>query len=215
MRRAIIDAYRSAGDKAALISIASTGTTPVAIRRSAISGLTNLAAPAELWALYQKETDKELRMQMVSVFGSMGAVDQLQQVIKTEKEVDVRRAAIRRLGGLKSDKTGTMLVDLYASETDVENRKAVISALSSQNNVEGLIAIARKETNRELKVSIVNRLSEMARTSKAAADYLAEILEVAATPRAHQSGDTHEDLDGSARGGGDESAWDRHQARRR
>ena len=181
IRRAIIDAYRASGDKSALIAIASTGSTPFAIRQSAISNLTSLAAPAELWALYQKESDKDLRMQMVSVFGSMNALDQLQQIIKVEKDVDVRRSAIRRLGSQKSDRTGTILVDLYSSETDVENRKAVISAIGSQNNVEGLIAIARKETNRELKLSIVNRLSEMARSSnpavsKPAASYLAEIL---------------------------------------
>ena len=37
------------------------GGAPLAIRQQAISGLTNLAAPQELWALYQKETDKDLQ----------------------------------------------------------------------------------------------------------------------------------------------------------
>ncbi len=42
----------------------------------------------------------------------MGAVDQLTQILKTEKDPDVRRQAIRSLGGQKT--TTQMLVDLYA-----------------------------------------------------------------------------------------------------
>jgi hypothetical protein len=56
-----------------------------------VNGLSDIAAPAELWALYQKEENKELRAQMVSVFSSMGAVE-LTQIVKTEKEPTVRAA---------------------------------------------------------------------------------------------------------------------------
>jgi HEAT repeat protein len=117
---------------------------------------------------------------MVSAFGSMGALEQLTQVLKTEKDPEVRRRALRSLGNMKSDKTGPMLVDLYASETDLDNRRAVINALSSQHNAEALVAIARKETNIPLKTEIVRQLNELARSSapgaKIAMDYLQEIL---------------------------------------
>jgi len=176
VRRAVIDAYRNLGDKVALINIASTSAQPIDLLRSAINGLANLAAPQELWTLYQKETDKDLRMQMVSVFGAMGAVDQLNQVIKIEKDPEVRRSAIRRLGSQKTDKTGTALVDMYGAETEKDNRLAVISALGNQNNAEGLIAVYRKETAQDVKLTIMRRLSEMAKTSKAAADFMLEVL---------------------------------------
>jgi hypothetical protein len=179
IRRAVVDAYRNLGDKVALINIASTSAQPIEIRRSAINGLQNLAAPQELWTIYQKETDKDMRMQMVGVFGSMGAVDQLQQVIQTEKDPEVRRAALRRLGSQKSDKTGAMLVNLYGTEADKDNRLAIISALGSQNNAEALIGIYRKESSpasQELKLQIMRRLSEMAKTNKAAADFMLEVL---------------------------------------
>jgi hypothetical protein len=52
----------------------------------------------------------------------------------------------------------------------------VISALSSQNNAEALVAIARKETSLDLKRDLVRRLSDMAPRSKVAADYLMEII---------------------------------------
>jgi HEAT repeat protein len=176
VRRAIIDAYTSTWNTNALVHIASTSGAPMPLRQQAISGLTSVAAPAELWALYQKESDRDLKMQMVSAFGSMQALDQLTQIIKTEKEPAVRARAVRALGGMRPEKTGQMLADLYSADQDVETRKAVVSALSSQSNAEGLVAIARKEGNLELKRMIVERLSHLAPKSKVAADYLMEII---------------------------------------
>ncbi|MGE5834692.1 MAG: HEAT repeat domain-containing protein, partial [Acidobacteriota bacterium] len=176
VRSAIIAAYQSAGNKTELIRIAESGAAPIAIRQQAISGLSNIAAPQDLWALYQKETDKNLRIQMVQAFSGMGAIDQLSQILKTEKEPEVRRQAIRSLGRMKTEKTGQMLVDLYTNEQDLENRKAVVSALGSQENAEALVAIARKETNLPLKTEIVRRLSDLAPRSKVAADFMLEIL---------------------------------------
>jgi len=113
---------------------------------------------------------------MISVFSSMGAIDQLEQIVKTEKDPAVRARAIRSLGNQKSERTGQTLVSIYSADQDVNVRNAVISALGNQNNAEGLVGIARKEQNTEIKLKIVNRLAEMARTSKVAADYLAELI---------------------------------------
>jgi HEAT repeat protein len=176
VKLAIISALRSTGDRTALTTIMASGATPVALRSSALSGLAGILSPQDLWTLYEKETDKNLRMQMISAFGSLQAMDQLNRVIKTEKDPEVRRRAVRTLGNMKSDKTGAMLSDLYASEQDVETKKSIISALSAQNNAEGLVAIARKEPTLALKTEIVRRLSEMAPRSKVAADYLMEII---------------------------------------
>ncbi len=176
VRRAVIDAYTQTWNAPALMNIVSTADAPMMLRQQAVGGLTNVAAPAELWALYTKEADKDLRMHMVGAFGSMQALDQLLQIVKTEKDPAVRARAIRALGSIRSEKTGPMLVDLYGANQDTETRKAVISALSSQNNAEGLVGIARKEANLELKRAIVERLSAMAPRSKVAADYLMEII---------------------------------------
>jgi HEAT repeat protein len=199
VRLAVIGAFRSAGDKTSLLHIASgmgvgalpnitidrrPGTTvstaavggaAVAERSKAISGLADLASPQELWPLYQKEENKDLRSQWVSVFAGMGAVDQLMQIVKTEKEPAVKLQAIRALGRLKPEKTGATLVEMYGTG-DKDTRKAVIAALSSQNNAESLVAIARKESDPELKREIVSRLAEMAKSSKVAMDYLMEII---------------------------------------
>jgi HEAT repeat protein len=113
---------------------------------------------------------------MVSLFGSMQAVDQLQRIAKTENDVDVRRRAVRSLGNAKAEKSGQMLVDLYGAESNPDTRKVIIGALGTQGNAEGLVAIARKETSLALKTEIVRRLSDLAPKSKVAADYLMEII---------------------------------------
>lgn len=199
VKMAVISAFRSAGDKESLMSIASgqgfgagrggrgigVGGTPMApvvaqadqmgLRTRAISNLSDLASPQELWPLYEKEENKDLRAEWVSTFSSMGALDQLVQIVKTEKDPVVRQRAIRALGNQKSDKTGTMLTDLYTGG-DKDTKEAVISAFGSQNNADGLVAIARKETDKDLRLKIVRQLVDMAPRSKAAADYLMEIV---------------------------------------
>jgi HEAT repeat protein len=176
VKLAVIGALRSSGDRSNLFTIASDNSFPTVVRTSALNGLSGILGPAEVWTLYEKETNKDLKLQMVSLFGSMQALDQLSRIVKTEKDPEVRRRAVRSLGNMKSDKTGQMLVDVYTADQDVETRKAVIAGLATQNNAEGLVAIARKESSLALKTEIVRKLSDMAPKSKVAADYLMEII---------------------------------------
>ena len=177
VRRAVLDALISSRDRPALLKIVGSDSSPE-IKRRAISGLgkTGLMAPQELMDLYRKEQDSGLRMTIVRAMGSMGAADQLTQVIKTENDPAVRLQAIRSLGGQKPEATGQALVDLYGANQDKDVRKAVISALGSQENADGLIAIARKETSTDLKLDIVRRISDIAPQNKAAMDYLMELI---------------------------------------
>jgi HEAT repeat protein len=175
VRRAVLSALVSAGDKAGLLKIATTGAD-VEIKRQAIGQLggANLMTAPELMQMYQKEENKELKQSMISALGSMGAGDALLQIVKTEKDPTIRVAAIRRLGEVKTANSSQALIDLYSSDQDPEARKAVISALGSQNNADALIAIARKETNSDLKLQLVRRIADMAPRNKAAMDYLME-----------------------------------------
>jgi HEAT repeat protein len=178
VRRAVLSALMSSGDRAAVLKIATAANNPIESRRSAISNLSqsSMASPAELMSLYQKEENKDLKLQIVRGLGNLGAVDQLGQIIKSEKDASVRQQAIRSLGNLKSESTGKTLTDLYASETEKDVKKTIISSLGNQNNVEALIAIAGKETNLELKADIVRRLVDLSPKNKAAADFLVNLL---------------------------------------
>jgi HEAT repeat protein len=176
VRMTIINAFRTAGNKESLLSVVGDHAAPHPLRERAVTSLNGLISPQELMALYQKESNRDLRIQMVNVFSSMRAVDQLMQIVKTEKEPAVRQRAIRALGGLAPEQSGRLLAELYDANTDVETRRSIISALGSQQNAEGLIAIARKETSLNLKGEIVRRIADLAPKNKAAADYLAEII---------------------------------------
>src|SRR5205085_7814618 len=122
---------------------------PAELRGNVINNLAsnNLLSATELMGMYQKEENKELRQTMLNAFANMQAVDQLIQIIKSEKEPSLRQQAIRSLGRVKSDRTSSTLSEIYGSEQDKDVRKAVISAFGSQNNAEGLVAIAKKETD--------------------------------------------------------------------
>ncbi len=96
VRRAVLDALISSRDRPALLKIVGSDSSPD-IKRRAISGLgsNGLMAPQELMDLYRKEQDSGLRMTIVRAMGSMGAADQLTQVIKTET---IPPSASRRFG---------------------------------------------------------------------------------------------------------------------
>jgi HEAT repeat protein len=176
IRMAIINALRTSGNREPLVMIATDHAAPQPVRERAVTNLNGLISPQELLTLYQKESNRDLRIQMVNVFSSMRAVDQLTQIVRNEKEPTVRQRAIRALGGLEPAQTGKTLSDLYDANSDVETRRTIVAALGAQNNAEALIAIARKETNLSMKSEIVKRIAGLAPKSKPAADYLAEIV---------------------------------------
>jgi HEAT repeat protein len=164
-----------AGANAGTSEMTAAQVAVLAERSVAIRGLTDLASPTELWPLYQKEENKDLRMEWVSTFAAMGAVDQLLQIVNTEKDSAVRLRAVRNLGNTRSDKAGPALVSMYAGG-DKETKSAVITALGSQNNAESLIAVYDKETDLELKRQIVSQVANMAGRSPAAMDFLMKII---------------------------------------
>ena len=176
VRMAVINAYRSAGDREALVSVVRRTGEPVAIRSRAVSNLASMAAPQDIWTLYQSEENPQLRAQMVSAFNSMKAVDQLVQAARTDRDADVKQRAIRYLGNQDAEATGKVLTDLYSVDDEVDTRRAIIRALAEQDNAEALVAIARKDASPETIRDVVTLLSRMAARSEVAKNFLAEII---------------------------------------
>ncbi len=174
IKRAVIGAWGTMGEMNHLATVVS-GSADMALRTTALNRMNDPGAADALWAIYQKEADKELRMSILSRLGSLGSSERLMDVVRSEKDADVRRRAIRSLGNMRADKSGAILSELYGRETDADNKKAIISALSGQQNGEALVALARKESDLSMKREIVQRLSGMTR-NKVAMDYMAEIL---------------------------------------
>jgi hypothetical protein len=174
LRMRVLRAYMSAGDRARLLTVAQSGQNED-LRLAAIRYLGSSSALTELGSLYDKETSKAIRLQIVRSLAAAGAVERLQQIARVETDQEIRMQAIRSFASAGRERTGTILQDMYAKETTPEAKRAIIQALHSQNNPEGLVAVARRENDPKLKEDIVRRLSTMTK-SKVALDYLMELL---------------------------------------
>ena len=161
VRRTIIDAYRTSGRPGP-----TTGTTsPLAA-----------TASQDLAALYQRETDTDLRRHIAGVLAANGSIDGVVTLIRNERDVQVRNQLIRALNVRNNPRASQALVDLYGSMAETETRGIIINTLAGQQNADALITLAKAETDVQLKTRIVRHLSEMAPRSKVAADYLMEVI---------------------------------------
>lgn len=174
VRMRVLRAYMSAGDKTRLLNAARTEQN-AELRMAAIRYLGSSGGTTELADLYERETSAEIRTQIVRSLGAAGAVDRLQHIARTEKDPKVRTQVIRAFSMVGRERSGTILRDMYASESTVDGKRAIMQAMHGQNDAEGLVAIARRESDPKLKEDIVRRLSTMTK-SKVALDYLMELL---------------------------------------
>ena len=186
VKRAVISAIGAANRSGSMVyALTTTGQNAVVVDTLAAREKARAAgAPtrpvsteghAELWGIYQKETNKDLKGLILSTLGMMGASEKIIEVAKTEKDLDLRNRAIRSLGNMRSTLSGQTLLELYAVTPDVAGKKTVIDVLGMQDNAEALVTLARKESDFQLKRMIVERLVNMPK-NKAAQDYLMEII---------------------------------------
>jgi tetratricopeptide (TPR) repeat protein len=173
VKRAILRSYMVAGDRDRLFALAKTETDQ-SLRSEAVRQLGVMHSSNELSQLYQAEPAVEVKKQILQAMFVGGDADKLIELAKGEKDPDLRKTAIRNLGMMKRTGTSEALTGIYASDTSVDVKKAVVNALFIQNNAAGLVTLARGEKSPEMKKEIVSKLSVM--KSKEATDYLLELL---------------------------------------
>ena len=173
VKRQILRAYMMAGDRARVLA-AATGEKSPQLRAEAMRQLGMMGARDEMWQLYQKETDAQVRSQIIQGLFMAGDSTHLLEVANNDASPDLRRRAIQHLGMMGRDRTGDAILNIYNRQTDVGVKEAAIDALFIQQNAETLVALARKETDRDLKRRIVAKLALM--PSPAARDYMLELL---------------------------------------
>ena len=173
VKRQILRAYMMAGDRERVLA-AATGEQSPQLRAEAVRQLGMMGARDEVWQLYQKETDPQVRSQIIQGLFMAGDSTHLLEVANNDASPDLRRRAIQHLGMMGRDRTGDAILNIYNRQTDVGVKEAAIDALFIQQNAETLVALARKETDRDLKRRIVAKLALM--PSPAARDYMLELL---------------------------------------
>jgi len=173
LKKRILNAFMVAGEKDRLLNAAQTEQNPE-LRATAVQQLGVMGAQDELWTMYQKESSVDVKKQIIRAFFTGGSVTRLSDLARSEKTPELRLLAVRNLGVMGSKRTGDVLVEIYNTDKDPEIRRAVVNGLFVSNNAEGLVALARKESDPAMKKDIVSRLSNM--HSKVANDYLLELL---------------------------------------
>jgi HEAT repeat protein len=174
LKRAILKSYMIGGDREHLFA-AAKGEKDLDLRGEAIRQLGLVGGQNELEQLYKTETSPEIKRELLQAFFLAGDAGKLWAAAKDEKDVSVRRAAIRNLGLIGSNDSGKALRELYAKETDQGIRKEVLNSLFIQGNATALVAIARAEKDPELKKTAVQKLALM--NTKESSDYMMELLQ--------------------------------------
>ena len=173
VKRAILSAYMSNRDNQHLAEVAKSEKN-ADLRWEAFRALGNNTGQPELWPIYQAETSVDAKEQILSCMNNNGNVEKLAEVARTEKEPKLRKAALRALSSHRDANIGDMLVSIYNTEQDAQNKRSIVDNLASQRNAKALVDIARSEKDTKMKIHIVDLLSNM--KSKEASDYLMEIL---------------------------------------
>ena len=173
VKRQILRAYMMAGDRERVLAAATNEKSPQ-LRAEAVRQLGMMGARDEVWQLYQKETDPQVKSQIIQGLFMAGDSTHLLEVANNDASPDLRRRAIQHLGMMGRERTGDAILNIYNRQTDVGVKEAVIDALFIQQNAETLVALARKETDRDLKRRIVAKLALM--PSPVARDYMLELL---------------------------------------
>jgi hypothetical protein len=176
VKKAILRALTMSGDKARIFAAAKS-EKDTDLRIEAIRQLGMMNDRDEIWQLYQSETSVDVKKEILRSLLQSGDVDHVSQLAMNEKDPTLKMAAIGYLGMMdrrNATKGTDTLLTIYASDTNPDVRKKIISALFISNDAKSLVSLARKESDPEMKKKIVSDLSNM--KSPDATAYLLELL---------------------------------------
>jgi HEAT repeat protein len=174
VKKRVLQAWMISGERARILT-AATGEKDPELRGAAIQQLGVMGAHDELSKLYAQETVADVKKRILQAMFVGGNAEKLIQLAKSEPDAQLRRAAIRNLGVMGKERTGSALLEIYSADKDAAVKRAVLEGLFIQGHAEALVDLARKESDPELKRRIVEKLSLMS-GSKVAMDYMMELL---------------------------------------
>lgn len=173
VKKMVFQGWLMCGAKEDVLAVALT-EKEARLRKEAIRYLGLMGGRIELRQLYEQIPDLESREELIKAMGIGGDVEGLTQVAKTDKDPVTRRRAIKALGIFGGHSASDTLFSLYGSEDNIETKKEVINALFLNSAGKQMVALARKETNPELKQALIQKMSLM--SSPEITDYMMEIL---------------------------------------
>ena len=173
VKKSVFQAWLMCGCKDDVAALAKTEKNPE-LRREAIRYLGMMGGRSELLDFYKNSPDVETRKEAVGAMLMCGCSHELAEIVQTEKDPEVLDKAINTLGLVGGEESLAALTKVYNSQADVSTKKKVINALFLHGAGKEMVALARKETNPELKKSLISKMSLM--SSPEISDYMMEIL---------------------------------------
>jgi tetratricopeptide (TPR) repeat protein len=171
----VISQNKSPRAQQALLDYAKGGGNPDlqlrAIQYVGMSGTKE--AQQQLVTIYTSSSDVRVKSAIISALMQARASDALMNIAKTEKDANLRGAAVRDLVNTRGVSLEG-LAELYSSG-DVGSKHEIVNGLMGRGDGKTLVDLARKETDPAMKRYIVERLSNM-RDNKDALDYMMELL---------------------------------------
>ena len=173
VKKTVFQAWLMGGDKEDVLAVARTEKSPE-LRKEAIRYLGMLGGRSELRQLYKEATDPEAKENLLQAMGMAGDVQGLTEAAGSEKDPGVRGHAIRDLGMFGGNEANSTLITIYSANNDFETKKEVVNALFLHGSGKELVALARKETNPQMKRELIQKMSLM--NSPEITEYMMEIL---------------------------------------
>jgi hypothetical protein len=148
-------------------------SSDAALKRAVLRAYTIAKDKDHLLAVAKTESNMDLRREAIRQLGGLGAQAELTQLYPAETNAELKRAIVQSLSS-RRDKSADVLVSMYTAETDKNLKREMLRALHGQGAAKQLIDLARKETDPALKQEAVRQLAMM--HTKEAQDYMMELL---------------------------------------
>lgn len=174
VKKAVFQGWLMSGDKEDVLAVARQEKSPE-LRREAIKFLGMMGGREELRQMYKAAgNDADTREAVLTGMMMCGDSEGLAEIAKSEKDPKVMGKVIKTLGLVGGEHTVDTLLSIYTTSSDLETKKEVINALFLHGAAKPMVAMARKETNPELKRAWIQKLSLMGGPD--VTDYMMEIL---------------------------------------
>lgn len=173
VKKAVFQGWLMSGDVEDVLAVARTEQSPD-LRKDAIRYLGMMGGRNELREIYKSSPDPATREAVIQGMLMSGDSQGLAEIANTEKDPQVLDKAINTLGMVGGEDSIGTLTNIYNTHNDVATRKRVINAMFLRGAAHDMVAMARKETNPELKKAWIQKLSLM--SSPEITEYMTEIL---------------------------------------
>ncbi|MGQ0802083.1 MAG: HEAT repeat domain-containing protein [Pseudomarimonas sp.] len=158
IKTAVMEAFLIGGRGDLVQALFESETNPE-LRLNALNSLGAMGEGDRLKALYGPQLPREERRQLLHAYGVAGELQALIDVARSETDPELQVEAIRSIGIGGDRQAGATLVELYRPDASEQVRRAVIEGLMIANDSEAMLQLYRKETDPELRRQLLHSIT--------------------------------------------------------